>query len=256
MNCEMAQTTVHGYFDGELDAVRAEDFERHLETCAQCQNSLNQLKELRGRFERSGLYQHASLVLQQRIRKQLDITAGHSGSTDVRDFTWRPKRSWVLIPAIATLALLFVFWVAVNLVQPRSYSSRITAELIDAHVRSLQLGHLTDVQSTDQHTVKPWFDGKLDFIPPVADYSQQGFPLVGGRLDVLDGHNVAAVVYARRKHFINLFAWPNETGETIAGNGAREGYNWISWRTGDMQFCLVSDASINDLQQLKELTHP
>ena len=135
-------------------------------------------------------------------------------------------------------------------------STRITAELIDAHVRSLQPGHLTDVQSTDQHTVKPWFDGKLDFIPPVADYSEQGFPLVGGRLDVVDGHTVAALVYSRRKHFVDLFIWPARESERLSDNsGSRQGYNWMTWRSGDMQFCLVSDAAATDLRDLKDLMH-
>jgi len=122
------------------------------------------------------------------------------------------------------------------------------------HVRSLQPGHLTDVQSTDQHTVKPWFDGKLDFVPPVTDYSKQGFPLVGGRLDVVDGHSVAALVYSRRKHFINLFVWPAQSTERLFDNsGSRQGYNWTMWRSGDMQLCLTSDVSAADLHEFKNL---
>ena len=161
------------------------------------------------------------------------------------------------MPAFAVLAIVLVFWAALRLVQPHTESARIQAELLDAHVRSLQPGHLVDVESTDQHTVKPWFDGKLDFIPPVGDYSEQGFPLVGGRLDVVDGHSIAALVYARRKHFINLFVWPSEKLAVVSqGTGSRAGYNWISWRSGDMDLCLISDASTNDLQQLKELIHP
>jgi anti-sigma factor RsiW len=117
----------------------------------------------------------------------------------------------------------------------------------------LQPGHLTDVESTDQHTVKPWFDGKLDFIPPVGDFSGQGFPLVGGRLDVLEGRNVAALVYARRKHWINLFVWPEAQESAISSAGSRQGYNWLSWRAGGMQFCLVSDVSSGDLHELQQL---
>jgi len=102
--------------------------------------------------------------------------------------------------------------------------------------------------------VKPWFDGKLDFIPPVADYSEQGFPLVGGRLDVVDGHNVAALVYSRRKHFVNLFVWPARESDKLSDNsGSRQGYNWMTWRSGDMQFCIVSDAAATDLRDLKDL---
>jgi len=257
VSCEVGQTMVNGYFDGELDAVRALEFETHLKSCWECRSLLKRLAELRSRFERSGLYQKASPELENEIREQLGITREQLGTAGARESARRPRWSWVMIPAVATLALLLVFWAAVRYVQPPTYSARITAELIDAHVRSLQPGHLTDVQSTDQHTVKPWFDGKLDFIPPVADYSEQGFPLVGGRLDVMDGRNVAALVYARRRHFINLFIWPHEKGEAMTNSaGSRHGYNWIRWRSGDMQLCLVSDASTNDQQQLKELIHP
>jgi anti-sigma factor RsiW len=113
---------------------------------------------------------------------------------------------------------------------------------------------LTDVESSNQHTVKPWFDGRLDFIPPVSDYSGQGFPLVGGRLDVLDGRRVAAVVYSRGKHLISLFAWPARGAEPISDRaGSREGYNWIIWGSRDMQFCLVSDVSARDLRELRDL---
>jgi anti-sigma factor RsiW len=134
---------------------------------------------------------------------------------------------------------------------------QITAELVDAHVRSLQPGHLMDVVSTDQHTVKPWFDGKVDFIPPVADYADKGFTLVGGRLDVVDGHNVAVVIYARSKHMVDLFAWPTRAGEAAFDNtGSRQGYNWILWHSGDMTLCLVSDSAPASLSQLKDLIHP
>jgi anti-sigma factor RsiW len=104
--------------------------------------------------------------------------------------------------------------------------------------------------------VKPWFDGKLDFVPPVSDYSEQGFALVGGRLDVVDGHNVAALVYSRRKHFINCFVWPyREKEPSFVSSGSRQGYNWMTWQSGDMRFCLISDAAATDLRDLKDLIH-
>jgi anti-sigma factor RsiW len=138
--------------------------------------------------------------------------------------------------------------------QPHNQSVRITTELIDAHLRSLQPGHLTDVLSTDQHTVKPWFDGKVDFIPPVSDFSKRGFPLVGGRLDIVDNHNVAALVYTCSKHFINLFVWHyRETGTHVAVSGSHQGYNWLTWQSGEIRFCLISDASDTDLRELKDL---
>jgi anti-sigma factor RsiW len=247
LNCELAQTTVHGYFDGELDAVRAGEFEHHLETCTECEAELRDIKFLRKQLQESQLFAQASPLLRERIRKQI------ARETNPRRLKLLSTRRLFLIPALGGLAAAATLAVIFMVFQSHT-QSRITAELIDAHVRSLQPGHLTDVLSTDQHTVKPWFDGKLDFIPPVSDFSQQGFPLVGGRLDILDGHNVAALVYSRRKHLINVFVWPyHEKEPNLASSGSHQGYNWLAWQSGEMQFCLISDVSPTDLRELKGL---
>ena len=248
MICEFSPITVHGYLDGELDAVRSAEFERHLENCAECQATLHKVESLRARLRESNLYEYASPDLRERVRKQLVLA---DGTVRVPAFFSGTR---FLVPAFAGLAAMAAFLIMFFLMPQRSQTAQIAAELIDAHVRSLQPGHLTDVQSTDQHTVKPWFDGRLDFIPPVADYSAQGFPLLGGRLDVIDGHTVAGVVYGRRKHLINLFAWPARGLKGFSDtSGSRQGYNWIMWRSGDMQLCLVSDVSPADLRELKNL---
>jgi anti-sigma factor RsiW len=248
VSCELMLTTVNGYFDGELDAVRAVEFERHLENCGDCQSSLQSIESLSTRLKQADLYEHASAHLREQLTRQLAPTE----SPARRLFSQR----WVLVPSFAILVAA-AFIILLFLVRPRTETARLTAELIDAHVRSLQPGHLTDVQSTDQHTVKPWFDGKLDFIPPVSDYSQRGFPLVGGRLDVVDGHDVAALVYAHRKHFINLFVWPSRgTQKVLDSSGSRQGYNWIMWRSGDMTLCMISDVDPSALRELKTLVHP
>jgi len=251
MNCELAETTIHGYFDGELDAVRSAEFERHLENCARCQAVLEGLESLRTQLQQSDLYERASTDLHEKIRKQI---AQETTTAIVSPrLLWR---RWFLLPAFGTLAGAALIAIMLFII-PSHRQSTLTAELIDAHVRSLQPGHLFDVQSTDQHTVKPWFDGKLDFIPPVSDFAAQGFPLVGGRLDVIDGHNVAALVYGRRKHFINVFMWPKRETESIAdSSGSRQGYNWVSGHSGDMQIYLVSDAALSDLRELKNLIRP
>jgi anti-sigma factor RsiW len=243
----LALTTVHGYFDGELDAVRAREFEYHLETCAECQASLEHMESLRTQLRQPDLYERASSHLREQIRQQLGPVAPAAHMPSVS------SRRRFLIPAFAALAVAG-FTAAWFLMQSQAGTSRITSELIDAHVRSLEPGHLTDVESSDQHTVKPWFDGRLDFIPPVSDYSEQGFPLVGGRLDVLNGRRVAALVFSRRKHIISWFVWPARGEEQISDRaGSREGYNWITWRSSDMQFCLVSDVSARDLRELRGL---
>lgn len=247
MGCDL-QFTVHGYFDGELDAVRSAEFERHLEVCDECRGSLEQMENLRSRMQKSSLSEHASPEFRQRIRRELGF-----GQQQTAKRSWR----WLMLPSFGLAAVVAVFLLALALVQPHTNAAQITAELVDAHVRALQPGHLTDVLSTDQHTVKPWFDGRLDFIPPVADFTDQGFPLEGGRLDVVDGHNVAALVYGRRKHTINLFVWPDKTSMSLFdSSGSRQGYNWLRWKSGDMRFCLVSDVSLADLRELKDLIHP
>jgi anti-sigma factor RsiW len=251
VTCEFSGTTVHGYLDGELDAVRAAEFERHIEGCKECQTVLEQIESLRSQLRQNDLYEHAPLHLEKQIRKQLSL---NNAARPEPAMWWR---RWFVAPAFALAAVVAVFWLALLLVQPHTRSAQVTAELIDAHVRSLQPGHLTDVISTDQHTVKPWFDGKVNFIPPVADYSDKGFTLTGGRLDVVDGHNVAVLVYARAKHVVNLFVWPTRTAAPVSdSSGSREGYNWILWHSGDMTFCLVSDTAPASLAQLKDLIHP
>lgn len=250
MNCELSKTTVHGYFDGELDAVRSAEFERHLNACEECQAELQGIRSLHKQLQESDLFEEASARLRERISREIgkEANRGHAMAYGSRRLFLLPTFG-ALGAAAAMLIVFFAF-------QSHSGSRRITAELIDAHIRSLQPGHLTDVLSTDQHVVKPWFDGKLDFIPPVTDFSQQGFPLVGGRLDIVDGHNVAALVYARRKHFINLFVWPDdEKGANLTGSGSHQGFNWLRWQSGEMEFCLISDASSTDLRELKELIH-
>jgi len=239
---------VHGYFDGELDVVRSAEFEQHLQGCTECQGSLANMKALRASLCGSELYERASAGLQERLVIELDLGSRPKGRKSAFAF----RRYWMAAFAALIVVLAFLFILGSR----RTESARLSAELIDAHIRSLQPGHLMDVESTDQHTVKPWFDGKLDFIPPVADYSAQGFLLIGGRLDVVDERNVAALVYGRRKHFINLFVWPaRNAGKVMDSSGSRRGYNWALWQSGDMDYSLVSDASPADLRELRELIH-
>ena len=156
----------------------------------------------------------------------------------------------------AAAAIILAFFIAArfwpndsrNLATPQ-----LAAQVVDAHLRSLQPGHLLDVISTDQHTVKPWFDGKLDFSPTVQDFAADGFPLQGGRLDVAGGRTVAALVYARRKHIISVFVWPSPQPDADPQSGSLRGYQWIGWRKGGMEYYAVSDVNAADLQQLQSL---
>ena len=250
MGCDYTRTALHGYLDGELDATRAAEFERHLEGCRECANTLGAEESLRSSLQRSDLYEHAPISLRKKIRAGLDAATAPAIASRIP--VWR----WFAVAA-AILIVSSVSWFAWNRTQNSASSSPFTAaELIDAHVRSLQPGHLTDVASTDQHTVKPWFDGKLAFVPPVKDFADEGFPLVGGRLDVLGGQNVAALVYSRRKHIINVFVLPTKEPDTpIHQPGLRQGYQWRHWRRQGMEYCAVSDVSDSDLYELAQLIY-
>jgi mycothiol system anti-sigma-R factor len=252
MSCDFSGTLLHAYLDGELDAVRAADFERHLETCRECTATLGAAESLRSSLQRAQLYETAPVELRTELRKKLrselkGSSAGANGSTIT---AWR----WVAVAASLLLITGAAWFVVPRFRSEVPQSSVTSTEIIDAHIRSLQAGHLTDVASTDQHTVKPWFNGKLEFIPPVHDFMDEGFPLIGGRLDVLGERNVAALVYGRRKHLINVFVWPTKEPDTpIHPPGSRQGYQWVHWRHKGMEFCAVSDVSAPDLHELAQL---
>jgi len=157
--------------------------------------------------------------------------------------------------AIAAAILIAVFLGVKVIPDIRSQKQNLVAEeIVASHIRSLQPGHLMDIESTDQHTVKPWFDGKLDFAPPVVDLATQGFPLVGGRLDYIGRRNVAALVYQRQKHFINVFIWPEEKNSAKPPEvQTMQGYNVVSWSHNGMNFCAVSDLNSMELRQFADL---
>lgn len=247
MSCDFSGTLLHAYLDGELDPVRAADFERHLESCRECTNTLGAAESLRSSLQRAQLYETAPLELRKKIRAELKTPSAEGQHSRVAAWRW-------LAVAAAILLVSATAWFALPIFRSAGPEQVTAAEVIDAHIRSLQPGHLTDVTSTDQHTVKPWFDGKLDFVPPVHDFMDEGFPLLGGRLDVLGGRNVAALVYGRRKHFVNVFVWPTKEPDTpIHPPGSRQGYQWVHWRHQGMEFCAVSDTSAQDLHDLAQL---
>lgn len=247
MSCDFCDTLLHGYLDGELDAVRAAEFERHLENCRECTATLGEAETVRSSLQSAKLYDRAPASLHRKIRGELKSSEG------ARKLALLPMWRWVGAAA-AIVAVTVVVWFVFPRSLPMSSDSVTAAEVIDAHIRSLQPGHLTDVASTDQHTVKPWFDGKLDFVPPVHDFMDEGFPLLGGRLDVLGEQNVAALVYGRRKHLINVFVWPTKEPDTpIHPPGSRQGFQWVHWRHQGMEFCAVSDVSAQDLHDLAQL---
>ncbi len=250
MSCELPRTMIHGYLDGELDAVRAAEFERHLEQCPECVTALESQESLRSSLQRAELYEKAPAELRQKVLSSLRPAAGPIPFV-------APRRraavaQWLAIAAVLLL-LLYSGWRLFPGLGQKNDQTALAAQIVDAHLRSLEPGHLTDVISTDQHTVKPWFDGKLDFAPPVQDFAADGFPLTGGRLDVVGGRTVAALVYGRRKHFVNVFIWPSNNPDAPPSSGAQQGYHWITWQKNGMAVWVVSDTAPSDRDDMQHL---
>jgi len=267
MNCEQATELMDGYLDGELDAVTNQEIERHLRDCDKCAQAYELQRDLVRAVESSARYFRAPADLRQSIQSSLRAEISTQPLGNVSDqkhakvfsrkserpaMILAPQWSWLALAAAIVAAAI----VAVSIV-PRWRGNGgdqfLATQLIASHVRSLMASHLTDVASSDQHTVKPWLDTKLDFAPPVFDLNNDGFPLVGGRLDYVENRPVAALVYQRRKHFINLFIWPADPVMTVADKTiSHQGYQLVHWIDGDFNYWAVSDVSENDLQLFKQ----
>jgi anti-sigma factor RsiW len=233
---------LHAYHDGELDLVRALEVESHLHDCPACSRAHQEIGSLRVTLTAApSLYHRAPPGLSEQVRYSLRA-AGPS-----RRFTRFPRR-WLGVAAMIALAALGAWGLGRGLSAP-SAEERLADEVIAGHVRSTLVAHLTDVASSDRHTVKPWFSGKLDFAPPVSDLAAEGFPLVGGRLDYLDRRPVAALVYRRRDHVINLFVWPAARDTDARPRElTRQGYNVVRWSRGGLEFWAVSDLDGRELR--------
>jgi anti-sigma factor RsiW len=251
VTCDLSQTRLHAYFDGELDAMGSAEFERHLESCPDCETRLAAEEKLRSALVGAQLYARVPETLRRKLQTSLPTAAIPPQVTD-------PKRSvadswrWLAIAASVILAAILGTHYLETL-NHHSQQQAMAAVIVDAHLRSLQPGHLEDVISTDQHTVKPWFDGKIDFAPPVRDFANDGFPLLGGRLDVIDSRTAAALVYGRRKHIVNVFVEKSQPGDSQDASGELQGYHWITWQQNSFTFTAVSDTAYADLDQLKQL---
>jgi anti-sigma factor RsiW len=251
VNCQDTQHLLDAYGDGELDLVRTLAVERHLQGCPGCTQRQQNQHALHAALQEPALYFKAPTHLQKRLRG----TAREVIHDVPRSRVWSWRGASV---AAASACVALLLWVLIAPPARPAAEEVLAQEVVSSHIRSLMANHLTDVPSSDQHTVKPWFEGKLDFAPPVTDFTQQGFPLVGGRLDYLGSRAVAAVVYQRRQHLINLFIWP---APDLADRGpkmmTRQGYNVIRWTQAGMSFWLVSDVNLSELQQLADVVqHP
>lgn len=243
------QQLLPAYVDQELSVVDALAVERHLETCLACRREIEEQRSASTRTRAGASYFDTPPALRSRILAELPAKRSPRASLAIPGSWW--QQSWwrQMSAALAVALVLALAWGVSEYRTVQSPQTRLTEELVANHVRSLQVDHLTDVASTDQHTVKPWFLGKLSFSPPVVDLAPQGFPLAGGRLDYLEGHDVAVLVYRRRHHPINLTIWPGSELPATPQTTQMQGYHLVRWSAGGMNFSAVSDASDSDLAQ-------
>jgi len=244
---------VQAYFDAEVDALSASEIERHLEGCPECRDLLADLERTRTAIRENLPPRPAPPQLRARISRALD-----------KESDTRPRRTGLAIPSLWRMR---AFWtgalgglgaaaiaatVTFLLLSPLLGSSELRDDLLSAHMRSLMPAHLIDVESSDRHTVKPWFAGHADVSPVVADFSPQGYRLLGGRADYLDHQRTAVVVYAHGPHIINVFSWTDARSK-LPRNTTRNGYHMLYWRTGNLNYCAVSDTGWDELEGLVRL---
>jgi len=248
---------LHGFIDGELDTANAARFEAHLATCRECAGEMENAMMVKRLSARDGVKWQAPDAVHARVQAALSLeqamtkraTAAIQTESPQTESSWhrawRLVREWSFVPSLAVLGASLML--VLNVPQQ---SQTIEDQLLSSHVRSMLADHLTDVLTSDQHTVKPWFNGKIDFSPPVVDLASQGFPLVGGRVDYLDGRVVAALIYRRHGHIINLFVWPAASGGR--SNAEKDGYNFVEWHADGLIFWAVSDVAAADLAAFRD----
>ena len=245
MTCDDVRPLLSAHLDRELDLGASLEVDRHLQTCTGCATLFRRYEDLRAAVRDAPLVFSPPPGLHGRILKQMRRPRGTAWLAATR---WR----WVGLPLAAGFAAALSWSVALHTATSRE--SPILTELVTAHVRSLMVDHIVDVASSDQHTVKPWFNGKVDFAPPVTDFTAQGFPLIGGRLDYIAAHEVAVLIYKRRQHAINVFIWPFAKDDGSGSDSvALQGYHLRRWTASGLTFWGVSDVNGADLDTLAAL---
>jgi anti-sigma factor (TIGR02949 family) len=243
MECREVLDRLSSFVDDELDPAASREVSRHLESCPSCAVELARQRALSESLRRDLEYHRAPDLLRARVARDVRAAA-HRDEALARPAS-RPLR-W-LGAAAAVVAVVGGTWVVATL--PRDGGDEAVArEAVSGHIRSLMANHMTDVASTDQHTVKPWFADKLDFSPPVTDLAAEDYPLVGGRLDYLQGHPAAALVYMHRKHIINVFVWPAPGArEGLLPALTQRGFHVIHGTHAGMTYWVVSDLNAEEL---------
>ena len=262
--CQDKLLLLHGLVDDELDAANSLAIEAHLKSCPGCSEELARIEAVRRTLAGASLGHRAPDALRNRIDQQLAEAAPRARPLasqrppEVAPSRWQPaggaaaiasRGRWASGGAVmglaASLALVFAM--------PQLTTTNMQDQLVASHVRSLLANHLVDIPTSNRHVVKPWFNGKIDFAPPVVDLADRGFPLVGGRLDYIDGKTVAAIVYHRRLHSVNLFVRPADAVLPEVGFTTRhDGYSLVRWSRGGLEFWAVSDIEPAELNQFRE----
>jgi anti-sigma factor RsiW len=251
MNCNDSRIYLAAYFDDELDVGQSLRVHQHLAACPDCRHVQREQLVLRSALRDSALYAHPSAEFSTRIeaavRRAARIEVRPRRASWFGSFRFDSLRWSLAVAALLAITTIGSFLI-INGLRP-SHEQIISTAVLESHIRSLQPGHLIDVPSSDRHTVKPWFQGKLDFSPPVPDLSELGWTLIGGRLDYVDGRPVAALVYQRRKHEINVFLWPSRNS-TLSGSVKQEnaqGYQILHWNGAETTYWVASDLNNAEL---------
>jgi anti-sigma factor RsiW len=245
MDCTLHGHLLEAYLDGELGFERTLEVEAHLASCPVCSAEIQGWKNIRTTLQGPELYHRAPADLEAKLRKLLPQAQSQRAP-------WFQRSIWALGgAAFATAALLISF------VLTRPVAPSPDQDVAVSHIRSLMSDHLMDVVSTDQHTVKPWFDGKLDFAPPVQDFAAEGYPLAGGRLDYVNNRKVAVLIYHRALHIVNVYIWPtHDNASSAISTQTINGYNIVSWRNNGFEFRSISDLNAAELRDLARLFMP
>jgi anti-sigma factor RsiW len=246
VRCDFSDSLLQEYFDGELSACTAAEFERHLRDCARCATELVDLDLLRDRLHLAQLYQPATASLRWRINARFHPIAPKTPPSKPLLWHW-------MAAAAALLLIAIVLGKLGPRLQVDDYQTELAGEIVDSHMHSLQPGSTIGISSNDERMVTSWFEAKLKFAVPVRDFASEGFALKGGRLDVIEGRSVAVLAYERNGHRVSVFMWRTREAETSARAGSRQGFRWVDWRKGKVEFCVVSDTNVADLEQLHEL---
>ena len=247
MDCKQVCNYMHGYLDRELDPVTAASMEEHLNVCTACAKAYAVQTSLHSAIKGQAAYYTAPEALAARIRAKVTATSASPVRKNAGRQSWLP-----LVAAVAATAA--ITWIATIQLGTGSRDERIGEQVVAGHARAVLTNHLTEVASSDQHTVKPWLSSKLDFSPPVTDLSMAGFPLVGGRLDYVDNRPVAALVYRHRQHVIDLFIWPDTQARAVTSMQAtsKQGFNMLHWTSAGMTFWAISDLNPADIKTFAE----